>query len=65
MRTEKNEGSVVSSACPRLTADEWETIDRVLFEIWDGEVRLIIHRGHLRFIQKCKVEELQVSNVTP
>ncbi len=52
----------VNLSLEMLSAEQVLAIDRALKEIGDfGEVRLIVTKGHLRFIGKFKTEALESS----
>ncbi len=51
---------------PALTAEQIKLIDRALTEVGDfGEVRLIVEKGRLRFIQRVTSEEVAVTTPRP
>jgi DNA-binding response OmpR family regulator len=50
----------VARALPRAL---WHAIDRALWENGDGEVRLIVQRGRLRFLERLKTIRLDIEPV--
>ncbi len=50
-----------TSRLPRsLRPSHWRAIDRALLETGDGEVRLIVQRGCLRFLERLKTVQLDI-----